>query len=88
MGAYKVLVKAIWQILTSNQFKFRDNFFLFQKKQVVERLGDVDEELEIDILFKTSAPFRWLRYYPTMRLGTLKKVNMGSDRHLILQSPT
>jgi hypothetical protein len=81
-----VLVKATGQILTSNQLEFEENFFPFWKKKVIERLGDVDEE--IDILVKASAPIRWLKYDPAMRLGTFKRVNIGSDSHLILQLPT
>ena len=42
---------------------------------------------EIDILYKASAPIRWIDYDPSLLLSTFKKVGMGSDRHLILQSP-
>jgi hypothetical protein len=56
-------------------------------EELVGNLGDVDKE--IHILFKASSRIWWLSYYPTMRQGTFKRVNMGSDSgHLILQSPT
>jgi hypothetical protein len=45
-----VLVKATGQILTSNQLEFNQNFFPFQKQEVVDNLLNVDEE--INILFK------------------------------------
>ena len=81
-----MLVKATGQILTSNQLEFDENFFPFRKEEIVDKLRDVDEE--IDILSKALTPIRWLSYDPNMRLGTFKRASMGSDRHLILQSPT
>jgi hypothetical protein len=81
-----LLAKATGQILTSNQLELDENFFLFRREEIVDKLLDEDEE--INILFKASTPIRWLTYDPNMRLGTFKRVSMGSDRHLILQSPT
>ncbi len=66
-SAYKELVKATGQILTSNQLEFDENFFPFRKEEIVDMLLDVDEE--INILFKASTPIRWLSYDPNMRLG-------------------
>jgi hypothetical protein len=56
------------------------------REEIVDKLLDVDEE--IDILFKALTAIRWLSYDPNMLLGTFKRVSMGSDRHLTLQSPT
>ena len=52
---------------------------------MISRLDEGDNE--IDILYKASTPIRWLKYAPDLRLATFKKVNMGSDRLLILQAP-
>ena len=86
-SAYKVDdVKRTGQILTSNQLEFDEIFFPFWKEEIVEKLMDVDEE--IDIRFKASAPIQRLVYNPAMRLVTFKRVSMGLNRHLIHQSPT
>ena len=49
--------------------------------------GTFEGDNEIDILYKASPPIRWLNYSPELQLATFKKINMGSERHLILQSP-
>ncbi len=74
-------MKATSQILTSNPLEFDENFFPFLKEEIVDKLLNVDEE--IDILFKASTLIRWLSYDPNMRVGTSKRVSMGSDRHLV-----
>jgi hypothetical protein len=85
-SSYKVLIKETGQILTSNQLEFDEGFFPYRKEELVAKLGDMDEE--IDILYRASAPIRWLEYDPSLPLATFKKVDMGSGRQLILQSPT
>ena len=84
-SAYKVLVEKTGQILTSNQLEFDENFFPRRKEELISKLDEGDSE--IDILYKASAPIRWLNYSPDLQLATFKKVNMGSERNLILQSP-
>ena len=85
-SAYKVLVEKTGQILSSNQLEFDEGFFPYRKEELIAKLAEMDDE--IDILYKASAPIRWIDYDPSLRLGTFKKVDMGSDRHLILQSPS
>jgi hypothetical protein len=54
----------------------------------VTKLGEMDNEIDISSLFRPSAPIRWLDYNPSLPMGTFKRVDMGSDSHLILQSST
>ena len=85
-SSYKVAVEKTGQILTTNQLEFDEGFFPYRKEELIAKLAEMDDE--IDILYKASAPIRWMDYDPSLPLGTFKKVDMGSDRHLILQSPS
>ena len=84
-SAYKVYVEKTGQILRSNQIEFDEGLFPHRKEEMISKLDEGDSE--IDILYKASTPIRWLAYTPDLQLATFRKVNMGSDRHLILQAP-
>ena len=73
-------------ILTSNQLEFDEGFSPYCKEELIATLGEMDDE--IDIVYKASAPIQWIDYDQSLPLGTFKKVDMGSARHLILQSPS
>ena len=49
-SAYKVLVEKTGQILTSNQREFDENFFPYRKVELISKLDEGDNE--IDILYK------------------------------------
>ena len=54
-SAYKVLIEKTGQILTSNQLEFDENFFPYRKEELISKLDEGDNE--IDILYKASARF-------------------------------
>ena len=83
-SAYKVLLEKTGQILSLNQLEFDEGLFPYRKEELIAKLAEMDDE--IDILNKVSAPILWID--PSLLLGTFKKVDMGSDHHLILQSPS
>ena len=79
------VIEKTGQILTSDQLQFYEIFSPYWKEELISRLDD--RENEIDILCKASALIQWLSYSLDLQLATFKKVNMGSDCLLILQSP-
>ncbi len=46
-SSYKVLIKETGQIHTSNQLDFDEGFYPYRKEELVAKLGDMDEEIDI-----------------------------------------
>ncbi len=80
-STYKVLIPATGQVTTTNQLDFDENFFPYQKGELIMQSDEGDAK--VDILFKASSPMTWLKYYPSINLSTCTKMHMGSGRNLI-----
>ena len=85
-SAYKILIPSTGQVFASNQIVFDESVFPYRKEELIKKMDEGDEE--IDILFKASSPITWLKYDPSVPLTKWTKVHMGSDKNLVLRSPT
>jgi hypothetical protein len=62
-SSYKVVVEKTGQILASNQLEFDEEFFPYRKEELIASLADTDNG--IDIVYKASAPIRWMDHDPS-----------------------